>query len=1172
MTLTQPAAALEKSCNLADGTLADLGLFSLQDIMAYTETAFIHRFRADLTQRGARRVYRTARAGQQQLIKLYHSAARSTSLSEEAFLTNDGSKGLNSVFDNDAPTWTAQFPEKNVVVPPGSIADSSSPASYAASLYSLATRLEGFSPAGTGSITLATRRPDIADTLLNDVTVNQVVPELDIVNGALQKGLDNPVNNKALVTALQQQMVLPASMTSLSSGELLARLHYPGSALPWHEPHDQVMTGLAARKTSLSSVTRAVREAQPAFCSEDENAALSGRLLLQASGLSPAMVSLVTAAPLFATFILDMTALAVPGPLPGTNGWGTGSFTELLLFSDDRFAFVVPSQALAKGPESLAWDSNFPPLTLTLDNQQNLTLDAGLFGGGWDGINAADGGSFNRRVPVFHYNATHNPDLKLNSTPLRGQILLQGQRWADKSFFTAFTLGVVLSSNKTETFSTLLTPVQQAFFPYNYGQPDASQLPQLPVFTQATGLSVNEVMNLLCAAGTGANNTSVVASGNIVLSNKIFTNGNSSETFLAPYHYGAVFIHGGKLPRLSLKQDAGAPVSIDGLSITQQNTTVVLYDRYDRINRMVRLQRQTGLQFDQLDTLVVSAMRAEGQNNLLLAMNTHTARALGFYQRWHEAYGLTAEDMAALLHEVTPFAVGTALPQYDRVFCSCTGQPPLKIDNGAFNYAATDGADAVTVRQLCAALHVSAAEFQVLAALVNGAQKLAAGQLVRSFPVVSALYRLSRVASLLGLRVAEMCALLAILPHGSGLTAQMAGVPQLATLDGNGQPTAPDMLDDLQALADMVSWMQEQRLGTEDLVMLLSPATVHQPAGAAEVMLVNDINQHLSNACLTATALQHLGLPATDTAGAAIDWWSLLSASSGGVSDQYGLVMSEDIPALNTSIKSIVNAQKLSDGDKATAITALQTSLDGLLTAQWSLADTLLGKALGVSHGTVLAMLPCLKLRCYTLLNLCQTLNKPGLAPSDIPETLMTPLSLLARYGQMVGRWRLTPATLNAMSSLPAAFGGDVSLKLQLLPVMAAFDRWRRAAGREDRVLQYLHDVNTTPPLDAKDAATRLAGMLGAEVDEVQAAADLVTGSAAGAGRISTVPQVGQLMALLDCSSLTGLSVSLLSGLTALDIAEAVLKDGTSSDASFLAWRDAGLAVMAAADGGAAQH
>ncbi len=993
MPLSEPMKALEASCRLKPGALAELGLHCVQNVVAHSESAFINRFAHALTQAGARAVYRTAETGRQQLISLFQRT--DPSLNGEKKPLQHVDRTITSVFDATSPTWSSQFPEKQTVVAPGSIGDSSSPASYATSLYALATQLEAITPTDAARITLSTRRPDLADTLLSDVTVNQELAKLDIVNRTLQSGLDNSKNNQALVKQLQQQGALPESVTQLPCDALLARLHYPGDALPYHEPHDQVVTGLAEQGTGLAQLTHLVRADMPSFCRADADAALSNRLLQQAARLSPAHVSLVSQAPAF----------------PGAS--------------------TAP----------------------------------------------------------------------------------------------------------------------QAFLSYNFGIANAVRLNQLPLFCQATGLSTDKVLALLCAAGIGAQNTSVVASTNVPLA------------FPAPYDYGAVFVHGGQLPGLALKQDQSSdPVSIDGLS----SSNVVLYDRYDRINRMVRLQRQTGLAFDQLDALLVSAMRAEGQNNLLLNMNTHSVRTLGFYQAWHAAYGLSAEDLSACLYQVTPFAVGTAAPQFDRVFNPRgASQSALQIDNKAFVYTATDGADAVTVRQLCAGLNVSETEFLLLAARVNSAQQLVKGSLVRSLPVVSALYRLSRIAALLKLRVMEMDALLQLLPRGNTLLLQLAGIPQLAELDSDGQPKTADLLNDLQTLAEIVAWLQAQQLTVADLCILLAPAPAILAPSPREVALVNDINQHLGNIRLDANSLQNAGLPATDLTGATLDWLALLSDTSTGVCDPYGLVRIEASAARNQAIGAIVAALKLSDNDKRAALAILQTLLNTILRGQQALIDTQVGKVLSVGHGTVSAMLPCLALSSYALLNTCQTLNKPGLTPADIPQTLMALLNKLGRYSLLVSHYGLTPTTLTLMSTLQPAFGGDVSLTLPLLTVLADYVTWRHAAGTEDHVLQYLRDANASPALSASEASARLATMLAADVGEVQQAVDLLTQSPAGSGLATGVGQIGQLMRLLDSAGKTGLSISLLGQVTDLAIAQSAVPDQATDDSEFATWRVAGLAVMA---------
>ncbi|MBC8947238.1 Tc toxin subunit A [Xenorhabdus indica] len=1174
--MTLPLQRLEVSCQLTSGTLASLELASLQDILAYTENGFISKFGSDLGFDGARTVYRTALTGQQQLIKLFRQ--HHGQLPQHTKETQNASKlDANVSSGNPQVWWKNQFPEKEVVVPPGSIGDSSSPAAYAASLYALATKLEKLEPNDSSRITLAKRRSHLGDTLLSDVTVNQRLPKLDIVNDILQNGLDNKENNEKLIGQLHQQGVLPDRVTSLPSDVLLSRLHYPGKTLPYHEPHDQVVTGLSEHQIDLASLTQSVGAGMPAFSDINSDVTLSARVLQQAASLSPSEVSLITAEPVFDTYILDRATLT-----HDKSYWDGPSFSELLPWQDmHNFAYVVPLKSIVQGPRSLSGTliNNYPTLlTLTLNNEHKnkLILNAEAWAYSPGALNDASGTSYPYKVCIG-FDEINNKSLPLNEeTPLRAQLQLRAA-YLEKNdnnnndiAFSDFTVSVVLSTKKeNENVDTLLTKAQQDFLLYNFGShaPLVNIQPQLSTFTQVTGLSANEVMQLLCAAGVGQSSTSVVASNNVERKNKIFVNdkGLSSESFPAPYHYGAVFIHGGKLPRLFLKQDkATDPATIDGLNYMYSrecSLPITLYDRYDRINRMVRLQRRAGMPFDQLDNLIVSAMRAEGQNNLLLAMNTHTLRTLGFYQLWHKAYGLKAEDLAAFLYEVTPFAIGTALPQFDRFFNPRTkaGQDPLVIDNKPFDFTASEGADAITVHQLCAGLAIGATEFQILAEQINKTQHLSDGtSLNRSFKVVSALYRLSKIPALLGISVAEMLTLLTIMPRGKTLLEQLAGIPQLAPLSEDGQPTEFDLLDDLQTLAEMVKWMKGQNLSVVDVVLLLTPMVPQ--ATQSEIALVNDINQHLNNILFDANSLHGLGLPIVDKDGKSLDWITLLT---GKVIDSSGLIINEMASACQQNVAGIVKAQHLSDDEKTFATKNLNNALTNILRSQQTIIDTQLGKVLGVPHGVVLAMLPCLSLSSYTLLTMCQHLNKTNLSPTDIPSDLMKNLNTLGRYSRLVTRYRLTPATLQAIHTYPEAFGDSqtLPLSLSLLTIMNDYTVWRHATGKEDDVLQYLRDVYATPSLSSNEAASRLATHLDWSVSEVKKATELVIGHADGV--LNTVAQIGHLVRLRDCADKTGLSVSLLQQITKLEIAEPVLKEGDTSDKAFDTWRSAGLAVMA---------
>lgn len=177
-------------------------------------------------------------------------------------------------------------------------------------------------------------------------------------------------------------------------------------------------------------------------------------------------------------------------------------------------------------------------------------------------------------------------------------------------------------------------------------------------------------------------------------------------------------------------------------------------ERFDRLQRMIRLQRWLDIPFAQLDTLLVSAMRCEGKANPDLLITHNTLRALGVYRYLNKRYGLQAEEFAALLHHIPVDASGERVSLFDQVFNRTdSALPPLYLDGLPF--------DATTRQQLCANLRLqdSPTSLQLLIGAGESPE--------RNLATISTLYRQARVARLFGLSILDYKHLLDMLKPSS---------------------------------------------------------------------------------------------------------------------------------------------------------------------------------------------------------------------------------------------------------------------------------------------------------------------------------------------------------------------------------------------------------------------
>ncbi|WP_124430108.1 Tc toxin subunit A [Pseudomonas sp. R2-37-08W] len=245
--------------------------------------------------------------------------------------------------------------------------------------------------------------------------------------------------------------------------------------------------------------------------------------------------------------------------------------------------------------------------------------------------------------------------------------------------------------------------------------------------------------------------------------------------------YGACYINGAlaSAPTLAISLNKDAPAKLVNVS----------FERFDRLQRMIRLQRWLGLPFAQLDTLLVSAMRCEGASNRALLITHNTLRALGVFCYLSKRYSLQAEEFAAWLHQLPVHGSGERVSLFDQVFNRAgSALPALCLDEQAF--------DATTRQQLCAALGLQDTQDSLQLLIADEPE-------TRTVETVSALYRQARIARLFGLSVME-CQQLLQLPGTTPFLTQL----RHPTLRRKPKGVA-DFLDMLMHLEWASRWLKE---------------------------------------------------------------------------------------------------------------------------------------------------------------------------------------------------------------------------------------------------------------------------------------------------------------------------------------------------------------------------
>lgn len=692
----------------------------------------------------------------------------------------------------------------------------------------------------------------------------------------------------------------------------------------------------------------------------------------------------------------------------------------------------------------------------------------------------------------------------------------------------AIVLEPALSSQANADTSADLT---RQFFKTKYNVDyvdDASNpLNNLNVFLEKTGLDSDGVEALLAIGSHTA-----YASPNILSAGHTADEDSPREASLTAIkaRFGAGYVNGPTTqPVMALNKDE---YGIERLV----NTSV---DRFDRLQRMIRLQRWTGIPFTALDTLVMAVIRSEGAVNLQMVLTENTLRALGTYRYLNKRYGLAPEEFAVFVHQMPGEANDGRLPMFDRVFNNpALFDTPLVLD-GSILYLDQDSSEHVKARaQLSRALHLSSTH--------EGLRQLAIDvrELIGNAPtdfrlnvsMISSLYRQARIASMFGLTTAECRALIELLGGRFYRKKVVSG-----QLDDDPEQ---DVLDILMHLDWAVTWFKASDRDVTTLRRQIgwdrTDTIVTQELTVQLEQLTNDARL----AVLNSDKLASLDLPSRDDQNNAINWWTILYY----LIDISGLVRTQPLheePAvsirrtLHERLSSLAIAEPLASEVEARLATFV---LNGYRN-QHRLVEELLLTLTGLPPD-----------RCEPVIRWAGSDAGKFLAALLWDNGVIQTLSTLIRYSEVSQQLELSARALRTFLINPhwlhAEFGGLLPLSMSSLYLLDRYRNWRDNCGYpEEALLEYFKQAND-PQRDATQCAARLASLTGWTSSEVLAANALLTGS----DRIaSNMHEVDWLSRMHSASDVTGLSARQL--LSATDLT-------ATSTASH--WKSVGEAVIAA--------
>ena len=1126
--------------------MTTLGYHSVFDIIRDSRATFVTRTRGRWAGDSGT-AYDNAVCYATQLVLLYREQETSSG-QMQASTRRSGVRALVDI----GPTYPNLFKENwDRFCKSGALEAKDSPAAYLTELYRWARAREA--EGGPGKIPLDTRRPDLAGLRIDHASTFEAVPVLGIVNDVLMASIDRyhaqTGNDQPIYASLAQR-------------------RHP-FLFPYDHQHRQITLWLGEMKTSLGELMLRLRPDLPPTGEPIDVSSPLGYALAALTGLAPAQQRCAIETPIFSTFYLTAADLLA------TDRWRGPALATCLPWSDiRRHAYVVaPEQPEVQGPAEIDRELA-STITVTFHPASGpgvpRTLNAILVETGKPKFE--DYKALNNSVPIDTENRSkflvigylpgnnqgdplpadglYTSRFALRARTPAGVLAPQARSFLELSFT------LVVDTDQPAGFA--LTPEQHAFFKTHYGieifDGEAAMLADVPTFLDRTGLS-SELLDALIARGAYAPNVSAnCLPANPLMLDPVVDINHRDVRFPYPRHYGASFVNG-----------VGAAVTDDRLdgSLNLQsektngqtrwcliNTSL---DRYDRLQRMIRLQRWLGLSFAELDALLMASIRAEGEANLGMKLNANSVRTLGAFRYFSRKFRISAEEFAALLDEISPFSCGQATPLFDTVFNRPSlFETPFVLDHGEFSEQAEDEASQRTIAQLCVSLGLKPTpeSYGRIAGQTKAALGLAA--LTRSLPTVSSLYRQARIARMFGLSPEDAQDVLQWLGGDAYVRivarGQLEPVPEPepeskskteppAKQEPASVTRSVDILDVLMQLDWAVGWLKDSGQTVESVQRALGRWPSTESANAAFMEGLKRLAQAIEMVRVTEASIAPLQLPAKDDDGDGIDWLDVLyeALNEDGFVLQYMPSWTQQASELLwEAIRGGMTDLKLDPAVKEAMLPRLVDVIESARLAQIEAIGAELYQAAGLPPASAALVIAWAGMRepmtgwfdatlLHDVLSLALAAAK---TPTDTEalNAYVARLSTIHRYAKVALQWELSPQALHALLSNPHWFTGSnhstLTLTLRTLYLLQRYQAWLKQAGaHEDDVLHYF-EIAAASASTAQQCASALAPMVGLSADDVRAATASMPRQIA-----QTFPQIEWLLRVSKLSRDTGLTV-----------------------------------------------
>jgi hypothetical protein len=608
---------------------------------------------------------------------------------------------------------------------------------------------------------------------------------------------------------------------------------------------------------------------------------------------------------------------------------------------------------------------------------------------------------------------------------------------------------------------------------------------------------------------------------------------------------GSVYVNDGSEPPLDI--DEGAT---NRHWVTADPDDKVGFNRFGRINQMVRLANWTRLPFDQVDALLVAAIRAvarghgaESSVESEMNITSGVVHALGLFQTLRERYGCSAADFAVFIDELSVYGRGEALSLFDQTFNERTGyRESLRLDNGTFSVIPVPGKVDLTISQLCRGLAIDLQTYYVLATTVAKAHGRT-DSLTRSPAIISSFYRLVHLSRLLKITPVEGVLLLSVLGDSQWVDG-VAGIPCIHTVAEG----PPDVLELIEAMHGCMQWCAQSRL---PLLWVLQHAVEPPPAQQSseqDLQFFEQLRNLLPTALLSNADFLTAGVPPAGAAG----WLELLAINADdldAIVDTSGLVRPDHgtpeqyLDEVRKKIASAVDsALGLVDSSLRQSIIVNMTGVIlQVRDAQASLVKETLAVYAGVGVDQAVPILHWANATVYQLLqHVLERTQADAEASARDPRKASVLLDLSDLLAQVRRRSEVV-STLGLSATLlqeyldygHEAWLGQVDkhkLTMHTLYYLTVLVRaFAQGEQPEQKLLDYLRHVNALPKvtgdaltLAQQAAAIRLANFLGWSVQEVRECIDRI--DTTDLKVLKTLRQLDLLMRVRSLSAGSGMA------------------------------------------------